>query len=110
VSSIEAVRRISGMFGITVWQWATLVMLGLMFAMSEGLGIGMLVPVLSFAEDGTIPTEGLGGERAPGVANFKRWTGAHEVQWLGEWEWSSPPVLRRAVNLMVRHRPDAPVP
>ena len=61
VSTAESIRRISGMFGIAGWQWATLVALGLMFAMSEGIGIGMLAPVLAFAEDGAISTEGLGG-------------------------------------------------
>lgn len=41
---------------------------------------------------------------ARGVYDFKRGTGAREQECLGEWEWSTSPLLRRAVNLMVRNR------
>lgn len=47
---------------------------------------------------------------APGVADFKRWTGAQDVEWLGEWEWSTSSVLRRAVNLAARHRQGSTLP
>ena len=47
---------------------------------------------------------------APGVANFKRWTGAQDVEWLGEWEWSTSSMLRHAVNLVVRNRANAALP
>jgi lipid II:glycine glycyltransferase (peptidoglycan interpeptide bridge formation enzyme) len=53
---------------------------------------------------------GLDPRHAPGVANFKRWTGAHEVEWLGEWEWSTSALLRRAVSLAVRHRRASALP
>jgi len=47
---------------------------------------------------------------APGVANFKRWTGAKDIEWLGEWEWSTSSMLRHAVNLAARNRLDAGLP
>ena len=47
---------------------------------------------------------------APGVADFKRWTGAQDVEWLGEWEWSSNSLLRHAVHMVVRHRSGAALP
>lgn len=53
---------------------------------------------------------GVDPERASGVANFKRWTGAEDVEWLGEWEWSSSSMLRRAVNLAVPGRADSALP
>lgn len=53
---------------------------------------------------------GIDPANAPGVANFKRWTGAQEVEWLGEWEWSTSSVLRRAVDLAVRRRSDSALP
>jgi lipid II:glycine glycyltransferase (peptidoglycan interpeptide bridge formation enzyme) len=53
---------------------------------------------------------GIDPVKAPGVANFKRWTGAQDVEWLGEWEWSTSSGLRHAVNLAVRHRADAALP
>jgi lipid II:glycine glycyltransferase (peptidoglycan interpeptide bridge formation enzyme) len=42
---------------------------------------------------------------ARGVYDFKRGTGAREEQCLGEWEWTTSPLLARAVNLGVRLRP-----
>jgi len=48
--------------------------------------------------------------RAPGVASFKRWTGAEEVEWLGEWEWSSSRLLRRVVNIRAARRSTAALP
>lgn len=53
---------------------------------------------------------GLDQDKAPGVANFKRWTGAQDVEWLGEWEWSTPSVLRHVVDLGIRNRRDAALP
>lgn len=44
---------------------------------------------------------GLDPVNAPGVADFKRWTGARDVEWLGEWEWSTSSMLRRAVSLAI---------
>ena len=48
--------------------------------------------------------------KAPGVADFKRWTGAQDVEWLGEWEWSTSSLLRRAVDVAVRHRTASTLP
>jgi lipid II:glycine glycyltransferase (peptidoglycan interpeptide bridge formation enzyme) len=53
---------------------------------------------------------GIDPVKAPGVANFKRWTGAQDVEWLGEWEWSTSLSLRHAVNLAVRSRAGAALP
>jgi len=53
---------------------------------------------------------GVDPANAPGVANFKRWTGAQEVEWLGEWEWSTSSILRRVVDLAVRHRQRSALP
>ena len=53
---------------------------------------------------------GLDSEKAPGVANFKRWTGAQDVEWLGEWEWASCRLVRQAVDFAVRTRGDAALP
>lgn len=53
---------------------------------------------------------GIDPVNAPGVANFKRWTGAEEIEWLGEWDWSTSPILRRAVNFAAGRRSDAGVP
>ena len=47
---------------------------------------------------------------SPGVADFKRWTGAEDVEWLGEWEWSTSRLLARAVNMAVRHRSASALP
>jgi len=53
---------------------------------------------------------GIDPVNAPGVTSYKRRTGADEVEWLGEWEWSTSSILRRAVNLAVRTRADTAVP
>ena len=53
---------------------------------------------------------GVDPDRAPGVTSFKRWTGAVDVEWLGEWEWSTSSLLRHAVHLAVRRRSDATLP
>ena len=53
---------------------------------------------------------GMDPVRAPGVADFKRWTGACDVEWLGEWEWCTSSVLRRGVNLAIGARPEAGIP
>ena len=53
---------------------------------------------------------GLDPEGAPGVTNFKRWTGAEDIEWLGEWEWSTNAVLRYAVCAAVRSRSDSALP
>jgi lipid II:glycine glycyltransferase (peptidoglycan interpeptide bridge formation enzyme) len=53
---------------------------------------------------------GIDPVKAPGVADFKRWTGAREVEWLGEWEWSTLPLLRHVIDLTVRHRSEAALP
>ncbi len=47
---------------------------------------------------------------APGVANFKRWTGAQAVDRLGEWEWSTSSLLRHAVNVAARNRIGSAIP
>ena len=47
---------------------------------------------------------------APGVANFKRWTGAQDVEWLGEWEWSTSSALRHAINMAARARSHSALP
>jgi lipid II:glycine glycyltransferase (peptidoglycan interpeptide bridge formation enzyme) len=44
---------------------------------------------------------------APGVYDFKRGTGARELECLGEWEWTTSPMLRHFVNLAVRRRAGA---
>lgn len=53
---------------------------------------------------------GLDSERAPGVANFKLWTGAQEVEWLGEWHWSTSSILRHAVDFAVMSRSASALP
>lgn len=40
----------------------------------------------------------------PGVYDFKKGTGAHPLEYLGEWEWASSEWLRWGVNLMIRRR------
>lgn len=53
---------------------------------------------------------GLDPVNAPGVASFKRWTGAQDVEWLGEWEWSTSALLRHGVNLAARARTASGLP
>ena len=53
---------------------------------------------------------GVDSEKAPGVADFKRWTGAQDVEWLGEWEWSTSRALSRVVDVAVRKRGEAALP
>lgn len=53
---------------------------------------------------------GLDAAAAPGVANFKRWTGAQEVEWLGEWEWSTSSLLGYIADLGVRNRAASALP
>jgi lipid II:glycine glycyltransferase (peptidoglycan interpeptide bridge formation enzyme) len=53
---------------------------------------------------------GLDPANAPGVADFKRWTGAGDVEWLGEWEWSTSPLLSRIVSLTLRNRSTTALP
>lgn len=53
---------------------------------------------------------GLDPAEAAGVASFKRWTGAQDVEWLGEWEWSTSPVLRRMVDSAVSRRTPSALP
>lgn len=48
--------------------------------------------------------------KAPGVADFKRWTGAQDTEWLGEWEWANSSLLRHAVDFAVRARREAALP
>lgn len=48
--------------------------------------------------------------KAQGVAAFKRWTGAQDIEWLGEWEWSSSSLLRHAVGVAARHREGTALP
>ena len=45
--------------------------------------------------------------KARGVYDFKRGTGAREQACLGEWEWSTSMLLRRAVDLAIRYRAGA---
>jgi hypothetical protein len=55
-----------------------------------------------------VATYDLGGidpRTAAGVYDFKRGTGAREYECLGEWEWTSSPLLAHAVNLKVQLRP-----
>ena len=44
---------------------------------------------------------------APGVYEFKRGTGARELDCLGEWEWTTSALLARAVNFRVKARSGA---
>jgi lipid II:glycine glycyltransferase (peptidoglycan interpeptide bridge formation enzyme) len=53
---------------------------------------------------------GVDPQNTPGVASFKRWTGAREVEWLGEWEWSTSSLLRSAVEFAVRRREASVLP
>lgn len=53
---------------------------------------------------------GLDPANAPGVASFKRWTGAQDVEWLGEWEWTTSALVRHAVGLAVRSRQASALP
>jgi hypothetical protein len=53
---------------------------------------------------------GIDAVKAPGVADFKRWTGADEVEWLGEWQWSTIPLIGHAVDFAVQRRPEAALP
>lgn len=47
---------------------------------------------------------------APGVYDFKRGTGARELQCLGEWEWTTSAPLAQAVNLAIRFRRRSALP
>ncbi len=60
--------------------------------------------VTSYDLSGVDPGEGRG------VYDFKRGTGAREVRWLGEWEWSTSALLRHGVNLATRHRSESGLP
>ncbi len=40
--------------------------------------------------------------RNPGVYSFKKGTGAEEIDYLGEWEWSSVPLLKPLINLVLK--------
>lgn len=60
--------------------------------------------VTNYDLSGVDPTDGRG------VYDFKRGTGAREVRWLGEWEWSTSALLRHGVNLATRHRSDSGLP
>ena len=40
----------------------------------------------------------------PGVYNFKKGTGAREIEYLGEWEWDNFPLLSYIVNHAIRYR------
>lgn len=53
---------------------------------------------------------GVDDVRAPGPANFKRWTGAEPVEWVGEWEWSTSPLLTRVIDAVVRTRSETALP
>jgi len=53
---------------------------------------------------------GVDDVNVPGVASFKRRTGAQGVEWLGEWEWSTSTLLRNVLDLTVRHRSGAALP
>lgn len=53
---------------------------------------------------------GIDPVHAPGVASFKRWTGAEDVEWLGEWQWSTPAGVRHLVDLVARNRAAAALP
>jgi lipid II:glycine glycyltransferase (peptidoglycan interpeptide bridge formation enzyme) len=39
-----------------------------------------------------------------GVYDFKKGTGAGEVSYLGEWDWATSSLLRRAANVLIKHR------
>lgn len=39
-----------------------------------------------------------------GVYDFKKGTGASDLQYLGEWDWSTSSLLQYAVNYMIKHR------
>jgi len=53
---------------------------------------------------------GIDPANAPGVADFKRWTGAEEVEWLGEWQWSTFAAFRHVIDLVARNRSTAALP
>lgn len=44
---------------------------------------------------------GVDPERAKGVYDFKRGTGARAVRFIGEWDWAKPGLLRPAANLAI---------
>ena len=42
--------------------------------------------------------------RSKGVYDFKKGTGASNLTYLGEWEWATSSILRRAANYAIKHR------
>jgi lipid II:glycine glycyltransferase (peptidoglycan interpeptide bridge formation enzyme) len=47
---------------------------------------------------------GMDPVRNKGVYDFKKGTGAGEVSYLGEWDWATSSLLRRAANVLIKHR------
>lgn len=43
-------------------------------------------------------------ESARGVDHFKRGFGGREIRYLGEWDWATSPLLRRAANFLIQRR------
>lgn len=42
--------------------------------------------------------------RGKGVYDYKKGTGASEIVYLGEWDWGTSPLLRRAANYLIKRR------
>ncbi|MBI3637445.1 MAG: ABC transporter ATP-binding protein [Candidatus Rokubacteria bacterium] len=61
---IRRFREIASLFGIRPRQASLLILLGLLYAAFEGVGVGMLFPILQFVERGRA---GLDGNGVPGI-------------------------------------------
>ena len=42
----------------------------------------------------------------PGVYNFKKGTGATQVEYIGEWEWASSGLVRYFANFVIKYKMD----
>jgi len=69
-----------------------------MFARLRGLLRDRGMRVLDFG--GINPAS----EAARGVDHFKRGFGGREIRYLGEWDWATSPLLRRAANYLIKRR------
>jgi lipid II:glycine glycyltransferase (peptidoglycan interpeptide bridge formation enzyme) len=47
---------------------------------------------------------GIDPENNKGVYHFKKGTGAKEIRYLGEWEWSNSEMFRKVANWGIRYK------
>ena len=68
---------------------------------------GLFWSIVKYYCDNEMQHYDLGGidpDGNPGVYNFKKGTGAREVEYIGEWEWANFPFLRYVANIAIRYR------